>query len=59
MYYCASEPYIREQQKVYGMTTWQHIRPLFERTFLIEKRSDGTAKKEPIAEEMIRFFEGE
>jgi hypothetical protein len=59
MYYSATAPYIHEQRQVHGITTWQYLKPLFDRTFLIEKRTDSSARKEPLAEEMIKFFRAE
>jgi hypothetical protein len=54
-YYLALGDYIREKQKS-DKTTWEYIEPLYERTFLIERRKDEDAEKYPSKEKLIELL---
>jgi hypothetical protein len=52
-YYWALRDYIEQERKTRGMATWEYIEPLFERTFLIERKKDKDAVHRPPITEII------
>jgi hypothetical protein len=55
-YYLALRDYIKANQKKYGKATWEYIEPLYERTFLIERKKDEDAQMHPPKEELIELL---
>ena len=55
-YYLSLKSYIEDNQRTYRKATWEYIEPLFERTFLIERKKDEEAERHPPKEEIIEFI---
>jgi hypothetical protein len=55
-YYLILKDYIEANRKKYGTATWEYIEPLFERTFLIEKKKDKDSLRHPPQHELTQLI---
>jgi hypothetical protein len=54
-YYLLLKTYIEVNRKKYGKATWEYIEPLFERTFLIERKKDPDAPRHIPQDELLQL----